>query len=207
MEGRKPSELMETMDIMDPIPYVGSVHCITQDLALSDCPNEWDANDDQHNRNKPAVVESYNVNKIKHTFLGVSLPPCAATFYYGDLPLVDIVESCQSIQKLNLYLKASKDDVNVGFPRKNLRVVLRRVSEIRLSIKEPLSGGLKGIEEPLSGGLRGSERTSEWWTQRRIQVKDILKEVKDYLNTYSSAGMDISWRETQYHLKARQKVI
>ncbi|GKA23785.1 hypothetical protein Tco_0709818, partial [Tanacetum coccineum] len=48
------------------------------------------------------------------------------------------------------------------------------------------------IEEPLSGGLRGNERTSEWWTQRRIRVKDIVKEVEDYLKTYSSAGMDIS---------------
>ncbi|GJZ97505.1 hypothetical protein Tco_0669958 [Tanacetum coccineum] len=28
---------------------------------------------------------------------------------------------------------------------------------------------------------------------RRIQVKDIVKEIKDYLKTYSSAGMDISW--------------
>ncbi|GJZ63026.1 hypothetical protein Tco_0619447 [Tanacetum coccineum] len=28
---------------------------------------------------------------------------------------------------------------------------------------------------------------------RRIQVKDIVKEVKDYLKTYSSAGMDSSW--------------
>ncbi|GJZ11244.1 hypothetical protein Tco_0546003 [Tanacetum coccineum] len=28
---------------------------------------------------------------------------------------------------------------------------------------------------------------------RRIQVKDIVKEVKDYLKTYSSAGMDIIW--------------
>ncbi|GKF33872.1 hypothetical protein Tco_0107072, partial [Tanacetum coccineum] len=27
---------------------------------------------------------------------------------------------------------------------------------------------------------------------RRIRVKDIVKEVKDYLKTYSSAGMDIS---------------
>nr|GFA10423.1 hypothetical protein [Tanacetum cinerariifolium] len=27
----------------------------------------------------------------------------------------------------------------------------------------------------------------------RIRVKDIVKEVKDYLKTYSSAGMDISW--------------
>ncbi|GJW46364.1 hypothetical protein Tco_0078010 [Tanacetum coccineum] len=28
-----------------------------------------------------------------------------------------------------------------------------------------------------------------------IQVKDIVKEVKDYLNTYSSARMDINWRD------------
>ncbi|GKA06678.1 hypothetical protein Tco_0685902 [Tanacetum coccineum] len=28
---------------------------------------------------------------------------------------------------------------------------------------------------------------------RRIQVKDIVKEVKDYLKTYSSAGMDNNW--------------
>ncbi|GJX13264.1 hypothetical protein Tco_0205022 [Tanacetum coccineum] len=28
---------------------------------------------------------------------------------------------------------------------------------------------------------------------RRIRVKDIIKEVEDYLKTYSSAGMDISW--------------
>ncbi|GJX06411.1 probable methyltransferase PMT2 [Tanacetum coccineum] len=35
MEGKKPSRLMETMDIMDLIPCVGSVYCITQDLALS----------------------------------------------------------------------------------------------------------------------------------------------------------------------------
>ncbi|GKE98701.1 hypothetical protein Tco_0022052 [Tanacetum coccineum] len=30
---------------------------------------------------------------------------------------------------------------------------------------------------------------------RRIQVKDIIKEVKDYLKTYSLAGMDIIWYE------------
>ncbi|GKF35664.1 hypothetical protein Tco_0112422 [Tanacetum coccineum] len=35
MEGRKPSGLMEIMDIMDLFPCVGSVHCITQDLAPS----------------------------------------------------------------------------------------------------------------------------------------------------------------------------
>ncbi|GKD02994.1 reverse transcriptase domain-containing protein [Tanacetum coccineum] len=33
---KKPSRLMETVDIMDLIPFVGSVHCITRDLVLSD---------------------------------------------------------------------------------------------------------------------------------------------------------------------------
>ncbi|GKA72816.1 hypothetical protein Tco_0779032 [Tanacetum coccineum] len=71
---------------------------------------------------------------------------------------------------------------------------------------------LRGIEDQLSAkhqlavkGLfecRASESNI-----RRIQVKDIVKEVEDYLKTYSSAGMDISWRETQYLLQARQKVI
>nr|GEW04261.1 reverse transcriptase domain-containing protein [Tanacetum cinerariifolium] len=35
MEGRKPSRLMETIDIIDLVPSVGNVHCITQDHALS----------------------------------------------------------------------------------------------------------------------------------------------------------------------------
>ncbi|GJS93368.1 hypothetical protein Tco_0800336 [Tanacetum coccineum] len=39
----------------------------------------------------------------------------------------------------------------------------------------------------------------------RIRVKYIVKEVEDYLKTYSSAEMDITWQETQYLLKARQK--
>nr|GEV43323.1 hypothetical protein [Tanacetum cinerariifolium] len=36
---------------------------------------------------------------------------------------------------------------------------LRLKVEIRLSIEEPLSGGLRGIKEPLSGKLRSNERT------------------------------------------------
>ncbi|GJR89709.1 hypothetical protein Tco_0213720 [Tanacetum coccineum] len=95
---------------------------------------------------------------------------------------------------------------------------------------------MKGLSE-----CKASERNI-----RRTQVKDIIKEVEDYLKTYSSTEMDISWyvkgicggskesqrwqysdypitllkkntlslsgslkfrRETQYLLKARQKVI
>nr|GFA17951.1 hypothetical protein [Tanacetum cinerariifolium] len=56
------------------------------------------------------------------------------------------------------------------------------------------------VEEPLSKGLRGTEGLVECKASarniRRIQVKDIVKEVEDYLKTYSSAGMDISWVDT-----------
>ncbi|KAI7740405.1 hypothetical protein M8C21_022147 [Ambrosia artemisiifolia] len=59
----------------------------------------------------------------------VSLPPCAASFYYGSSPQIDAVESCESIQKLNMYLKASKAAVNVGVPGQFLRVVLGPISD------------------------------------------------------------------------------
>nr|GEV45350.1 hypothetical protein [Tanacetum cinerariifolium] len=53
--------------------------------------------------------------------------------------------------------------------------------EDQLSAKHQLA--VKGLSE-----CKASESNI-----RRIQVKDIVKEVEDYLKTYSSAGMDISW--------------
>ncbi|GJV18551.1 hypothetical protein Tco_1367571 [Tanacetum coccineum] len=56
------------------------------------------------------------------------------------------------------------------------------------------------INEPKSGIFFmngntdiGFQRETSECNFRRIQVKDIVKEVEDYLKTYSSAGMDISW--------------
>ncbi|GKE02533.1 hypothetical protein Tco_1390516 [Tanacetum coccineum] len=51
----------------------------------------------------------------------------------------------------------------------------------KLSAKHQLA--VKGLSE-----CKASESNI-----RRIQVKDIVKEVEDYLKTYSSAGMDINW--------------
>ncbi|GKD75820.1 hypothetical protein Tco_1334102 [Tanacetum coccineum] len=42
---------------------------------------------------------------------------------------------------------------------------------------------------------------------RRIQVKDIVKEVKDSLKTYSSAGMDISWRDVSKNGRVLNAVV
>nr|GEU57991.1 putative reverse transcriptase domain-containing protein [Tanacetum cinerariifolium] len=67
-----------------------------------------------------------------------------------------------------------------------------------VSVEDPLSTRLIGIEDPLSAkhqrtvkGLAECKASAS--NIRRIQVKDIVKEVEDYLKTYSSAEMDISW--------------
>ncbi|GKB72214.1 hypothetical protein Tco_0933626, partial [Tanacetum coccineum] len=78
----------------------------------------------------------------------------------------------------------SRDDVNKA--REIVRNNLDGMG-IDLGIKDQLSAkhqlAVKGLSK-----CKASESNI-----RRIQVKDIVKEVEDYLKTYSSAGMDISW--------------
>ncbi|GJU83150.1 hypothetical protein Tco_1285515 [Tanacetum coccineum] len=59
--------------------------------------------------------------------------------------------------------------------------VYRKWVSRNVRIRQPT--GIEGLAE-----CKASTRNL-----RRIQVKDIVKEVEDYLKTYSSAGMDISW--------------
>ncbi|GJS65871.1 retrovirus-related pol polyprotein from transposon TNT 1-94 [Tanacetum coccineum] len=61
------------------------------------------------------------------------------------------------------------------------------VAEARKTVKENLDGLGQHIIEGLA------ECKASVSNLRRIQVKDIVKEVEDYLKTYSSSGMDISW--------------
>ncbi|MFS7905466.1 putative DHHA2 domain, tetratricopeptide-like helical domain superfamily, DHHA2 domain superfamily [Helianthus anomalus] len=93
-------------------------------LSLSDLSSPQKADDIQSNHDvEKSFIKSFNKRKQ------VSLPPCAASFYYGSSPQIDAVESCQSIQKLNRYLKASKASVNTGVPGQFLRVVLGPISD------------------------------------------------------------------------------
>ncbi|GKB54524.1 retrovirus-related pol polyprotein from transposon TNT 1-94 [Tanacetum coccineum] len=125
--------------------------------------------------------------------------------------------ACKKTEKSNDMLLQSKDTKNtdVVFQRESEfhltpSVLLIRIqNQIKVDSKiademfrkmiyviEARSDCIKAKEnvmkESLSNGLRGNERTSEWWTQRRIRVKDIVKEVEDYLKTYSTAVMDIT---------------
>ncbi|GJV49782.1 hypothetical protein Tco_0927546 [Tanacetum coccineum] len=60
----------------------------------------------------------------------------------------------------------------------------------------------------VSAGSKGlAECKASAKNLRRIQVKDIVKEVKDYLKTYSSAGMDISWYVEIYESETQRVTI
>ncbi|KAK2995281.1 hypothetical protein RJ640_029612, partial [Escallonia rubra] len=72
----------------------------------------------------PAIERSYSVNRRRTNLSGIPLPPSAASFYNGYSPDVEIVESCESIHRLNMYLKARRDDVNAGVPGRFLHVVM-----------------------------------------------------------------------------------
>ncbi|GJZ75308.1 hypothetical protein Tco_0639773 [Tanacetum coccineum] len=59
-----------------------------------------------------------------------------------------------------------------------------------ITTKPRLASAVYLLDSEVMKGL--SECESSERNLRRIQVKDIVKEVEDYLKTYSSAGMDIS---------------
>lgn len=71
-----------------------------------------------------AERKSYTVNTGKSSLLRIPLPQSAASFYSGVSPLMEIVEFCQGIKTLNLYLKERRDDVSAGVPGRFLHVVI-----------------------------------------------------------------------------------
>ncbi|XP_011096718.1 protein prune homolog [Sesamum indicum] len=72
---------------------------------------------------RPAI-QSYSMSKRQTDISNVHLPHSAALFYCGSSPQMEVVESCGSIYKLNVYLKARRADVNAGVPGRFLRAVI-----------------------------------------------------------------------------------
>ncbi|XP_031743751.1 exopolyphosphatase PRUNE1 isoform X3 [Cucumis sativus] len=80
---------------------------------------------------RPWIEKSFSVKKRKDDFSGISLPQSAASFYNGWSPVMEVSESCESIEQLNVYLKSKRDDVNAGVPGRFLHVVIGKdVSDI-----------------------------------------------------------------------------
>ncbi|GJV91069.1 hypothetical protein Tco_1538882 [Tanacetum coccineum] len=96
--------------------------------------------------------------------------------------------------RIQKQIKVDSEIAREMFSRMNYVIEARK---IRLTIVEPLSDGLRGKEAQLSAkhqlAVKGLfEYKASKSNIRCIQVNDIVKEVEDYLKTYSSARMDIS---------------
>lgn len=106
------------------------------DSVYEPSPTTFEANDEYHTLHdlaRPVFEKSYSMEKRKPNLSNIPLPESAATFYYGCSPEMEIVESCESINWLNTYLKARRDDINAGVPGKFLHAVMGQdISDVGL---------------------------------------------------------------------------
>ncbi|XP_041024411.1 exopolyphosphatase PRUNE1-like [Juglans microcarpa x Juglans regia] len=100
---------------------------VQNDSMLDASPTTFEGNDEYHALNyleRPVFEKSYRMEKRKPDLSRIPLPQSAAMFYNGSSPEMEIVESCESVNLLNIYLKARRDDVNAGVPGKFLHAVM-----------------------------------------------------------------------------------
>ncbi|GJR59342.1 RNA-directed DNA polymerase, eukaryota, reverse transcriptase zinc-binding domain protein [Tanacetum coccineum] len=93
-----------------------------------------------------------------------------------------------------------------GVVRKKEAKEMYKIMELEIESRYDVNEARQIVEKNLDGigmelTVKGlSECKASESNIKRIQVKDIIKEFKDYLKTYSSAGMDISWFPNTYLL-------
>lgn len=93
-----------------------------------ECSPRTSEPDEEHNALKvsarPKIEKTYTVIERKEKLSSISFPLSAALYYNGLSPEMEIIESCESISKLNAYLRARRDDVNAGVPGRFLHAVM-----------------------------------------------------------------------------------
>ncbi|KAK9145245.1 hypothetical protein Sjap_005148 [Stephania japonica] len=90
-------------------------------------PRDYEADDEFYSITvvtKPIAEKRYSLNQRKSDLSKVSLPQSAASFYCGHSPQIEIIESCESIVKLNCYLATRRDDIRAGVPGMYLHAVI-----------------------------------------------------------------------------------
>ncbi|GKB73628.1 hypothetical protein Tco_0935040 [Tanacetum coccineum] len=120
-------------------------------------------------------------------------------FYNGNFDLVfqreeefHLATTAQLIRHQNAIKRGSLDAEEM-FAKLELTIEARNdVTKARKIVKDNLDGLDQHVGRLLAGIEGLAECKASASNLRRIQVKDIVKEVEDYLKTYSSAEMDIS---------------
>ncbi|GKA65972.1 hypothetical protein Tco_0765679 [Tanacetum coccineum] len=108
-------------------------------------------------------------------------PESGIFFYNGNFDLVS-----QKEEEFHLATTAQlirlQNDIQRGSPKAEEMFVK---FELKIKARNDVTKARKVVKDYLD----------DLGQRIRIQVNDIVKEVEDYLKTYSSAGMDISWQD------------
>lgn len=95
--------------------------------SVQSSPKSSEANGEYHSPGGltlPAYERSYTVTKKSRTISDIPLPPSAASFYCGNSLQMEVLGSCQGIHRLNIFLKARRDNVSAGVPSRFLHAVI-----------------------------------------------------------------------------------
>ncbi|GJW42856.1 hypothetical protein Tco_0071655 [Tanacetum coccineum] len=149
----------------------------------------------------PITKISYRWVKTQAMKLGIPLPPQLTAFGLSASKKKR-KRSFEIIKEVFL-----KEDIMVDGIHRNLVPPLGVVGFRGLVIREPedtaegremfnkIELAIEARNDVVEARKIVKDNLDNLGQQIRIQVKDIVKKVEDYLKTYSSDGMDISWRE------------
>jgi len=84
-------------------------------------------------------IETLNGSRKNINVHKIYLPQCAASYYKGNLPQNEVSVLCKSMDKLNRYLKSSKDEIRAGVPGRYLNAVMSQEIMGNFIINLPLS--------------------------------------------------------------------
>ncbi|GJW97685.1 hypothetical protein Tco_0179493 [Tanacetum coccineum] len=120
-----------------------------------------------------------NSDIIKEVFVIEDIVVDEIFFYNGNFDLV-----FQREEEFHLATTARLIRTQSAIQKGTLKVEeMFKKMELAIKTRNDVAEARKIVKENLDG----------MGQYMRIQVRDIIKEVKDYLKTYSSVGMDISW--------------
>ncbi|XP_058073060.1 uncharacterized protein LOC131221767 [Magnolia sinica] len=107
-------------------------------ISCAHDPNEWfnvleivDHPTFEEPVRKTEMRKTYSLSKKKLDFYKLPLPNSAATFYESSLHELEVVEACESIDRLTRYLNERKADLKAGVPGRFLHAVIgQEVSDL-----------------------------------------------------------------------------
>nr|GEV75580.1 hypothetical protein [Tanacetum cinerariifolium] len=128
------------------------------------------------------------------------------SYMIDQLPITKISYKVNSFKEASMRIAIGNDPLNLTVYEKIILKTLGLVNGLNISERRRIhlatTVELIRLHGAIQRGLDECKATAS--NLRRIKFKDIVKEVKDHLKTYSSARMDISWYVEGIHCGSKK---